>query len=237
MNNYNIFAKFYDSVMGDRSMVANMVNKIISEKCPKAEKILEIACGTGAILKLLPKKYEIYGLDISEEMLAAAKKKVSRAKLSHQDMRDFKFSKKFDVILCLFDSINHLIELSDWNKVFINTHKYLNNDGIFVFDMNTEKKLKHLSVESPFTQKFGKNYMIMDITDKGKGITNWNIKVFEKNRKKDHMVLKENIKEKSYPIKDVKKILDNIYSEVEVFDQKKGKPSQNSERVYFVCMK
>ncbi|MFH1966267.1 MAG: class I SAM-dependent methyltransferase [Patescibacteria group bacterium] len=237
MANYNIFSKFYDSVMGDRSIEVSMVKKIISERCPKAKVILEIACGTGSILKLLPKKFEIYGLDISKKMLAVAKKKIPRAKLSHQDMRDFKFSEKFDIILCLFDSINHLIKLSDWKKVFVNVQKHLNNNGVFIFDINTEAKLKRLSVESSFTQKFGKNYMVMNITDKDKGIMNWNVKIFESRKNNDRMIFEENIEEKSYPVKDIKVILQSIYSEVEVFDQKRNKPSQNSERVYFICRK
>jgi len=235
MTNYNIFAKFYDSIMGDRYTEADVIKELILKKCPKAEKILDIACGTGSILKLMPGKYKIYGLDASKEMLAVAEKKVSRARLSCQDMRDFKFSEKFDVILCLFDSINHLIELDDWKKVFINAQKYLNNNGVFIFDMNTEKKLRNLSDKSPFTRKFDGKYMIMNITNKGKGVVNWNIKVFEEKNK--NMIFEENIEEKSFPVEGITEILNNIYSEVESFDQEKNKVSENSNRVYFICSK
>jgi len=237
MTNYNIFAKFYDSVMGDRSAVASVIKKFILENNPKSKKILEIACGTGAILKYLSKKYKVYGLDISEEMLSVAKKKVPKAKLSHQDMRNFKFSEKFDVILCLFDSINHIIKFSDWEKVFINVQKHLNKGGIFIFDINTEKKLKRISAESSFVQEFGKNYMIMDITNQGRGIVNWNIKIFERRNNNDHIVVEENIKEKSYPIRKIKRSLQEIYSEIKVFDQKQKQTSENSERIYFICKK
>ena len=70
------------------------------------------------MLKHLQDTYQVSGLDISSRMLSIARKKVPRAKLFRQDMVDFQINDRFDVIFCVFDSINHVQRFSDWKKVF-----------------------------------------------------------------------------------------------------------------------
>lgn len=89
---------------------------IIKKHIPLAphKRILELGCGTGDVLAYLNPKYGL-GIDLSENMIAAAKKK-------HKSMRNLKFmtgagetlqlKDKFDVIL-MPDVIEHLADVKE----------------------------------------------------------------------------------------------------------------------------
>ena len=235
MENYNLFAKHYDAVMGERKKTVGLLKKFISKYKPNAKQILELACGTGTVLKPLSEKYKVYGIDLSSEMLKIAKKKVRLGKFYHQDMTKFNIKGKFDVILCVFDSINHLTNFSDWKKVFHCSRNHLKDNGVFIFDINTEKKLHRLVNEPPWVKQFGKNLLIMKITDEGNGITNWNVKIFEYTGKDKYRLYEENIKEKSFSIKKIKNSLNKLFSSIFLVDHNHKKPSSSSEILYFIC--
>jgi len=117
MPSYEVFGRFYDAAMGDRGKSAKHLHKLIREAKPNAANVLELGCGTGSILKYLTRYYDVSGLDISRRMLSIARKKLPGAKLYRQDMVNFEIDGYFDVICCIFDSINHIRRFSDWKKV------------------------------------------------------------------------------------------------------------------------
>src|ERR1700733_1754344 len=119
---YKRLAKHYDLTMGDRTDAIRFLKDIISRYHPRARRVLELACGTAVILKSLEADYDVWGLDNSDPMLKVARKKIRPSKLSRQDMSQFKLHRKFDVIYCVFDSINHLLGFSDWEQVFKRSH-------------------------------------------------------------------------------------------------------------------
>ncbi len=237
MTNYDLFAKHYDAVMGEPKAKVAFIEKSIKQHKPKAKKVLELACGTGSILKLLEKKYQVFGLDLSSGMLSLAKKKVKSGKFFHQDMTKFTINEKFDVILCVFDSINHLLKFSQWQQVFSKVDQQLTEDGIFIFDMNMQKKLDRHIREKPWDHWFGKNLLIMDVTDDGNKVSNWNVKVFEHQQKNTFKMYEENIKEKAFPLFQVKKSLQKHFSKVHIIDPDRKRPSQQSERLFLICKK
>ena len=236
MADYDVFANFYDSVMGDRAATTQFLQNLIQTSNPQAEKILELACGTGSVLKLLAKSYQVFGLDLSKSMLALAKRKVPQATLYRRDMITFHLRERFDAILCVFDSINHVLRFSDWRRVFANCYRHLNVGGVFIFDINTQRKLARHIAEPTWVHKFGKNFLLMDVTDAGHGISNWNIIVFEWTGSRQYRLHEENIKEVSFPAKVVRKALWEFGS-VKVIDTDRKRPSEKSERLYFVCTK
>jgi cyclopropane fatty-acyl-phospholipid synthase-like methyltransferase len=198
---------------------------------------LELACGTGGVLKHLAKHYKVNGLDISREMLAVAKKELPKAKLYHQSMVDFKLTEKYDVIICIFDSINHLIKFSGWKKVFLQTQKHLTENGVFIFDINTQKKLDRVIAEPALVRKFDNNLMIMNVTNIGKNISNWNIKIFEQKKGNQYQLQEENIPEVSFPKEQILEALRPLFKSVQVVDTDKTHPKKKGERFYFICKK
>ncbi len=95
-------------------------------------------------------------------MLTIARDRLPAARLIQQDMRLFRSPGRYDVVLCLFDAINHLTKFSDWRKVFRNAHRHLNDNGAFIFDINTEHRLSLQVSELPWVREFGENLLLVD---------------------------------------------------------------------------
>ena len=236
MTAYDIFSKHYDEVMGDRSGTAAMLDNLIKKNNPNAKTVLEIACGTGSILKYFAKKYKVYGFDISRGMLSLAKRSVPSGTFSRQNMVSFRFSERFDVILCVFDSVNHLLKFSDWIKMFTLVKEHLNKGGLFIFDMNTDFKLQKKIKSPAWVLHFGKHLMILKVLDDGNGISNWNVKVFQNISKNKYTLYEEDIREKSFPLRKVKEAL-KLFRKVVIIDTSRKHPSIKSERLFFICRK
>ena len=236
MTSYESFAEFYDAVMGDRRAAAEQVMKLIRSAKPDAKKLLELGCGTGSMLKHLQDAYEVSGLDISSEMLSIARKKVPRAKLSRQNMVDFQIDDRFDVIFCVFDSINHVRRFSDWKKVFANARRHLTPAGCFIFDINTQRKLERHISEPPWVHRFERNLLIMDVTALPRGGSNWNVKVFEKVNGNRYVLHEEDIVEVSFPLPQILAALRIQYPKVRVIDPDRTRPNAKSERLFFTAI-
>src|SRR5690348_17297371 len=108
---YAKFARFYDEIMGDRATDIMRVRNCITRYQPTARTLLELGSGTGAVLAGLARSdlsLAVTGVDRSAEMLAVAASKVPAARLVQADMTEFSFDTRFDVVICVFDTLNHL---------------------------------------------------------------------------------------------------------------------------------
>jgi SAM-dependent methyltransferase len=155
--------------MGDPKQKATFLQGLIKSQTPRAETLLELACGTGAVLRYFIHDFDVAGLDLSAGMLSIARKRLPKIPFFRQDMTKFSIPRKFDAILCVYDSINHLKNFSDWRKVFARSKFHLNKNGVFIFDVNTEHKLKSFSESPAWIHKFGKNYLAMKVEGKPHG--------------------------------------------------------------------
>ncbi|MGE5217266.1 MAG: HAD hydrolase-like protein [Chloroflexota bacterium] len=57
--------------------------------------------------------------------------------------------------VCALDSINHLLRVSEWKRTFRSVVCHLNHDGLFIFDVNTLGKFKHLSAGTAWEKWLG----------------------------------------------------------------------------------
>lgn len=234
---YNDIAKFYDGVLGKFNEPHGYIRKKINKFHTGAKTLLELGCGTGNNILILKKYFEVSGMDISEQMLKIALKKNPTTKFYLQDMKTFSIDKKFDVILCLYDTINHLTLFSDWKKLFNNVCLHLNKNGVFIFDINTLFKLRIISEISPFINKSGLNYLIFDVKKISANVFNWNIKIFENKNGNKFKLCEVNIKESSF---ETTKIINEArkYFLIKAIEEENGKKANaESERIYFVCQK
>jgi SAM-dependent methyltransferase len=233
--NHEKLARFYDAAMGDRMEMATFVHRLIRQHKPKARTLLELACGTGAILKILAKSYDVVGLDLSPQMLSIARKKLPNVRFYRKDMVRFDLRRKFDVIICVFDSINHVLKFSDWKKIFRNAARHLQEDGLFLFDINTEAKLKRLIPAPTWVNQFGRNLELINVTGASRGIANWSVSVFEHESGNKYRLFKEDLKQISFPVEQIRDALTKQFTKVKVIDALGRKASSKSNRVYFVC--
>ncbi|MCU0461745.1 MAG: class I SAM-dependent methyltransferase [Bacteroidales bacterium] len=131
------FARFYDLIyhrIRDEADLEFFQNEAIRIK----GKVLEIGVGTGRLfMNSLNHGVDIYGIDISDPMLNVLYDKLDRNehyRVSLQDMTDFRFDFKFDLIVAPFRVIMHIPDKSDQLKAINNVYKHLNKNGKFIFD-------------------------------------------------------------------------------------------------------
>jgi len=238
MASYRTFARFYDAVQGDGSEHAAFLRKLIEGHRPSARTVLELACGTGSILKQLRPDYEVTGLDLSVPMLEVAAEKVPGVRLVEADMTRFDLGERFDVVLCVYDSINHLLEFTQWEEVFDRAYEHLNDGGIFVFDINTERRLATLCDRPPLVHWFGEGHLfVMDVQKGTDGVVVWEIRVFEHEGGDRYLLHSEDIQEVSFPRSQVEQSLRERFQRVSVHDSRRKRPTTASERIHFVSAK
>jgi SAM-dependent methyltransferase len=234
---YNHFSRFYDLVMGDRSRAARFTCSLIARHKPKTNTVLEIACGTGAILGFLSDRYDVTGLDRSRPMLAIARQKLPHIQFIHRDMTSFHIAKRFDAIVCVFDSLNHLLRFGEWQQTFRQVARHLEPDGIFVFDVNTSGKLQRLADGPAWTGQFERDIVIIKVTGDARRLFTWDVKIFEHETKRRYRLHHEMIQEIAPPYKQVVVWLRKRFKQVKVIDPEGSRVSDQSERLFFVCRK
>ena len=237
MGNYDRIAKFYDDVIGRSDTSGALIKELIQKNNPHSRSVLELGCGTGANLAYLCRDYEVTGIDISNEMLALAGKKLPGVRFENADITKFKLNKKFDNVICIYDTINHLLSFGEWKKVFKRAYEHLNPGGLFVFDINTLNKLEYLSFLSAFVYEFKDNYLVINVRKEKANVYDWDLKVFESTGRNKYELFRENIKEASFELKSIKSAIQSHFKLVKVFSEEGKRATEKSDRVYFVCKK
>jgi SAM-dependent methyltransferase len=140
-SDYDSFAWFYNRYWGEefsRPALA-IFNVLLFPLLPAGCRVLDLCCGTGQLAAgLCERGYRVTGLDGSEAMLEFARQNAPGAEFIRADARSFSLPGKFQAVLSAFDSLNHLMELTDLTQVFRNVHRVLNDGGVFLFDLNRE---------------------------------------------------------------------------------------------------
>ncbi|HEY95367.1 MAG TPA: class I SAM-dependent methyltransferase [Dehalococcoidia bacterium] len=140
-NDYDVFAWLYNRELGWYSSIIFPFLKIIAgDNLPDGARILDLCCGTGHLAKILCENdYHVTGIDGSAKMLQYARRNAPAAKFFLGDARSFKLSAEFDAVFSTFDSLNHVMTLTELERVFKNVYTCLNKGGIFIFDMNMQE--------------------------------------------------------------------------------------------------
>lgn len=103
---------------------------------------LDLACGTGVLCEILYKNgIEASGMDFSEGMIEIARKNNPGISYEVADMIQYRPEKRFDLVTCTGDALNHIMDLKDVEQIFRNVYGYLNEGGYFIFDILNEKEV------------------------------------------------------------------------------------------------
>ncbi len=230
------FADFYDEI-SSKSEAKNRAEKVlkyISKYHSNARTVLELGTGNGNVLINFPGKYELYGLDIERKYVKLTRQKLPKAHLWTSSMHNFKINKKFDVIFSVFDSINFLKDISQWEETFRTVYNHLNENGLFIFDMYTEKVLKNNKGKpaSFWSEQFG------FASDEGIVEGNhlkWKFKIFEKTKGDNYRLHNFEFNERIFPSKLVESKLKKYFNILEKRDwENMGSPNENSLRILYV---
>ena len=140
-SDYDDFAWLYDRHWGNQftpTALAVLKNRVLS-KVARGASVLDLCCGTGQLARELTELgYTVTGVDGSEQMLSYARKNAPSANFILDDARTFKLKTACDLVVSVFDSLNHVMTIADLRQVFRNVHDCLKPGGLFFFDTNTE---------------------------------------------------------------------------------------------------
>lgn len=146
---YGSFARVYDAFMDNvpYDEWAEEYGKIMRDHQIEDGIVLDLGCGTGSLtVRLQEQGYDMIGVDYSMEMLEIAREKSEGKDILYleQDMREFELYGTVRAVLCVCDSINYILEPEEVIEVFSLVDNYLDPDGIFLFDFNTDYKYSQI---------------------------------------------------------------------------------------------
>ena len=237
---YDSLAVHYDAVTGDCAAEVALIEGIIRRARSQAATLLEVACGTGQVIASLAAGYQVSGLDISSAMLAVAGEKVpDGTPLYLADMSSFNLGMTFDVIVCVYHGINHLLDFSDWEGFFDCAYQHLNYGGLLIFDVITIHDLEMMARSPRTAQQFGDNYVLIMVRDSGQAIFDWDIEVFELQSSGKYILIPEVIRTTSFPHEKIQKALGKKFADVSTIASDGGVVANDDalNRIWFACTK
>ena len=152
---YGERADLYDSIYHWKNYPedADRIAEILADLgVPDGSRVLEAACGTGAYLVPLARRYEIAGFDLSPAMLAIARRKLPGVELFEADMRSFEVAAPFDAVLCLFSSIGYLRDDADLRRAALRFAAAVRPGGVVVLEPWIDREDFHDG--QPFLQTY-----------------------------------------------------------------------------------
>lgn len=241
VSSYSSFAEVYDFLMTDISYEkwADFIEDIFIRQGLKPNLVCELGCGTGNITAIMARRgYSIIAVDKSNEMLCCARKKINSGVLFlQQDIRRFELYGTVDAIICTCDSLNYILKERYIFQIFKLVKNYLNPNGVFIFDINTEYHFKKVLAKNVFFSTSKKvSYIWKNFYDTKKRINEYDIDFFVKLKDGNYKRFNENHFERAHKIKTLTRLsqmaglsLVGIYDD---YTHKKYK--KNSRRICFV---
>ena len=159
MEAYTSFARVYDTFMDNVPYKewADYLGKILKGYGIDDGLVLDLGCGTGSMTEMLASSgYDMIGVDNAEEMLEIAMEK--KVESGHdilyllQDMREFELYGTVRAVISACDSVNYITDDEDLTEVFRLVNNYLDPEGLFVFDFNTEYKYREILGEQTIAE-------------------------------------------------------------------------------------
>ena len=245
MEAYSGFAKVYDLFMDNIPYEewTDYVKELLAEEGVKDGILLDLGCGTGSVTELLAESgFDMIGIDNSEEMLEIAMEK--REESGHDilyllhDMREFELYGTVKGVVSICDSMNYILDDEDLLDVFKLVHNYLDNEGIFIFDMNTMYKYEQILADNTFAEDREESSFIWEnYYDEEEEINQYDLSLFVQEKDGRYRKYEETHLQRAYEQQCVEELIKESGLELlHVYDAfTKDLPAEDSQRIYFVC--
>jgi len=232
---YEAFARFYDAVNEEPVERIAQVLDFIERFNPNATSVLELGCGTGAILSGLGSGFERVGVDLSPEMLAFARRRCPTARFVEGDITTVDLGRTFDVVVCVFDTLNHVTTFAGWREVFACVARHLSSGGLFVVDLNTIGRFRELDDSAPWVHDFDGHTLLMDLDFSADPLATWDIRIFEAQGDGRFTLHHESIVELAVALDEVYVALREQFTLLECSDALGGPASDEAARALIVA--
>lgn len=271
---YSAFAYVYDELMDNvpYDAWAEYLIDLLKENGVSEGIVCELGCGTGQMTRRLAASgYDMIGIDLSEEMLDVAREQeygmgyeateaegfteeveepaddFSEPSILYlqQDMRSFELYGTVSAVVSICDSMNYMTSEEDLLQVFRLVNNYLEKDGVFIFDMNTEYKYKELMGDTTIAEnREDVSFIWENLYDEEQKLNEYSLTIFAKAEQEEEdegAPLYEKYEEvhlqKAYSLEDVKRLLTEAGLHfVAAYDVlTKEAPGPQCERMYIVA--
>jgi len=131
--------KYYDEIYAalgkDYRKETQMIHRLIGRhKRSRGNRLLDVACGTGKHAGLLARHYQVEGLDLDARMLSIARRNNPGMRFHRGDLADFRLSRQFDVIVCLFSSIGYVRTKSRLGRALKTMERHMAPGGVLLVE-------------------------------------------------------------------------------------------------------
>ena len=224
---------------------ANYLQDILTEYGIQDGLILDLGCGTGSMAEELAKRgYDMIGVDNAEDMLEIAMEK--RMERGYdilyllQDMREFELYGTVRGIVSVCDSVNYITEEDDLLEVFRLVNNYLDPEGVFIFDFNTEYKYREILGESTIAEEREDcSFIWENYYDEYDRINEYVLTLFIRDDEDEDIYRKyqEQHFQKAYTLEEIKRLLESagLVFEVAYDAYTKDLVHEKSERITVVA--
>lgn len=246
MESYSQFALVYDKLMQDVDYKGrtSYLLKLFEKFGKTPTLLLDVACGTGGFSNQFALKgIEVIGVDMSEEMLLAARENSAALATDVlflcQKAEELDLYGTVDGAICCLDSVNHITDIKKLKKAFERVSLFLEEDSLFIFDVNTLYKHEHILADNTFVIEEDDVFCV------------WQNEYDEKNLSTDIALdffisdgekyerFSEEFSEKAYTDDQLKELLEESGFTLEAVygDMTELEPDENCERAIFIARK
>ena len=245
MEAYTSFAEVYDTFMYNVPYEewADYLEERLKEYGVKDGLVLELGCGTGSMTELLAEKgYDMIGVDNSEDMLEIAMEK--RIESGHdilyllQNMQEFELYGTVKAVVSVCDSVNYITEKAELEEVFRLVNNYLDPQGIFIFDFNTEYKYREILGNQVIAEDREEcSFIWENYYDHTSMINEYELTLFVQEEDDLYRKYQESHFQKAYTLRDIRSMIEasglKFVTAYDAYTQKA--PMHNSERITVIA--
>ena len=133
---YDTVASMYDNIYAKKNyaLEAHQIKNLMHER-DLSKSLLDVGCGTGNHARFFVSWIHYTGIDISPKMIeTAVKKEISGTKFIHASLNETD-NEQYDVVVSLFNVINHVHNISDILEFFRNAYRVSSPRSSFIFDV------------------------------------------------------------------------------------------------------
>lgn len=245
MDAYTSFASVYDLFMDNVPYEewCAFLCKILAQHGITDGPILDLGCGTGKMTRLMSEQgYDMTGIDNAAEMLQIAARESGEVPILYllQDMQDLELDGCVRAVYSVCDCVNYVLDEEELQQAFSRVHEYLEEDGAFIFDVNTSYKYTKLLAENTFAESRDEGSFIWDnYYDEEERINEYDLTLFIPEGDELYRRYTETHYQRNYETETLLKLLKNAgFTDICVYDDYTDAPlCETSERAVFVAKK